>query len=91
MDGDLPVSVNIQGESAPIAAWISYRQITNFQTLPSTSSVTGYSLEFRDASDNVLFTYNFNNATFRNTTLVLTGSEDPAANAAIGIISIPNY
>lgn len=86
-----PLSINMVGSATPDFTGISYKKITSFKKYPATMDVInngGYNYEIRDASGNVLTSFNWSPATFKNNTLVITGL---VADGSISVFPVNNY
>lgn len=93
--GSQPISVNLVGNAASQTEFsgLGYRQISSFKSYPATLNVGGlYTFEVRDqASGNLLYTYTWSYTVFRNNTLVISGSEDPASSTPLMVFAVNNY
>ena len=86
-----PLSINLVGNATPDFSSIAYKKITAFKKYPATMEVInngGYTYEIRDALGNVLTTFNWNPATFKNNTLVISGL---VSDSSISVFAVNNY
>jgi hypothetical protein len=92
--GSQPISINLAGNDASQMEFnpIGYKQITAFKTYPDTCGISSYNFEVRDkATDNLLTTFQWSFSLFKNNTLVISGSEDPASSTPISVFAVNNY
>ena len=85
------LSINLVGNSTPDFSGLAYKKITAFKKYSAVSNVTnngGYNYEIRDASGNVLATFNWTPAVFKNNTLVITGL---VGNGSVSVFSVSNF
>lgn len=86
-----PLSINQAGSTTPDFTNLAYKKITTFKKYPATMAVInngGYNYEVRDAQGNTLTTFNWNPATFKNNTLVITGQ---VASGTVSVFPVNNY
>lgn len=86
-----PLTINQTGSSSPDFSSLAYKKITPFKKYTATMSVInngGYNYEVRDAQGNLLTTFNWNPPTFKNNTLVITGS---VVSGTVSVFSVNNY
>ena len=94
--GSQPISVNLAGNLPTQTEFsgLGYRQASSFKTYVANSSIAGdqYVFEIRDqASGNLLSTYTWYYTRYKNNTLVISGSEDPASSTPLQVFSVNNY
>jgi len=86
-----PLSINLVGNATPDFSGLAYKKITVFKKYPATMDVTnngGYTYEIRDASGNVLTTFNWSPSVFKNNTLVITGL---VGTGSVSVFPVNNY
>ena len=86
-----PLNINLVGNAAPDFTGLAYKKITAFKKYPATIEVInngGYNCEIRDASGNVITTFNWNPPTFKNNTLVITGL---VSDGSVSVFAVNNY
>ncbi len=92
--GSLPVKVNLQGNDPSQTEFnsIGYKQITPFKSYTGSGGTNFYTFEIRDqTSDSLLSTFTWSVPLFKNSTLIVSGSEDPAVGIPINIFQVNNY
>jgi hypothetical protein len=94
--GSQAISITLDGNSASSSEFnnIAYRQVTPFKTYMANGSVVGsqYTFVIRDqSSGDSLTSITWNYQLFKNYTLVISGSEDPASSTPIMGFFINNY
>jgi hypothetical protein len=92
--GSAPLSVNIVGNypSQTEINGLAYKQISSFKPYSGANGLSSCDFEIRDQeTGNLLLTYTWNLPLFRNQTLVINGSEDPAAGVPVAVFAVNNY
>lgn len=93
--GSQAISVNLAGNDPTQTEFsgLGYQQISAFKTYPAGSNVGGsYTFEIRDqASGNLLGSYGWGYTLYKNNTIVISGSEDPASSTPFTVFSVNNY
>jgi hypothetical protein len=89
--GSQLMSINLKGSTQKEFSSLAFNNITSFKKYSATSSVTnsgGYNFEVRDASNNLLTTFNWRPALFnKSNTLVITG----LAGGSVSVFQVNNY
>jgi hypothetical protein len=72
---------------------LGYKQISTFKTYSAMSNIPGYyTFEIRDQTTGDLLTsFDWSYTVFKNSTLVLCGSKDPAAPSPISVFQVNNF
>ena len=94
--GSQPISVTLLGKDPTQTEFIGlgYRQISSFKSYTANSSVAGknYTFVIRDqTTGDSLTQFTWNYPVFRNNTLVISGSEDPASSTPLQVFAVNHY
>lgn len=93
--GSLTVSVNLQGNSTTQAEFsnLEYKKVSAFKSYSANSAAPGnYIFEVHDqATGDLLTTFQWNYTLFKNSTLVISGSTDPASPTPISVFPVNNF
>ncbi|HWK07714.1 MAG TPA: DUF4397 domain-containing protein [Puia sp.] len=93
--GSQPINITLNGNpvSQTEFSGLGYKQISSFKTYAANSSVGGnYLFVIRDqATGDSLTSYPWYYSLYKNNTLVISGSEDPASSTPLQVFSVNNY
>lgn len=91
--GGKSLNINLPGDAAHPITSLGYLHIGDFMKYPANPAVGGsYAFEIRDAATgDSLTTYTWAYTTFRSSTIVISGSTDPASPTPLYIFPVNNY
>lgn len=94
--GSGPISITLDGNPASQTEFdgLGYKKISSFKTYPANLGASGsqYVFVIRDqATGDSLTSYFWNGFLFKNNTIVISGSEDPASSTPLMLFQVNNY